>query len=248
LKHAAGALENVPESEKDWHPGSDGQVLDLVHPSLYCVVYRRTHAYLPNKPRTPENFLLVSAPILPEDDEDQEEWTLSQRFCWMPSDFSVLANGSVKLVSPYINNLHPTKHQAFYSTIEDIVAGFVPMFERVLGEIDKERVAESTSGRIQNLVCVWEDVEYTFADEEGEDDEQKYNSLDSKKRLPEADTYAGQLEKSLAPVSLRGRTIQCIIKLANIHLTPEQPKYDGGSWHVEGSLIHLFLVLTLNLP
>ena len=27
------------ESEaKDWHPGSNGQVLDLVHPSLFCVV------------------------------------------------------------------------------------------------------------------------------------------------------------------------------------------------------------------
>jgi hypothetical protein len=166
----------------------------------------------------------------------------------MPSDFSVLADGSVKLVSPYINNLHPMKHQALYSTIEDIIAGFVPMFEHVLGEIDKKRVRESTSGRIKDLVCVWEDVEYKFADEEGENEEQKYNSLDSKKRLPEANTYVGELEKSLAPVSLHGRTVQCIIKLANIHLTPEQPKYGGGSWHVEGSLIHLSPVLTLNLP
>ncbi|KAJ7602385.1 hypothetical protein B0H17DRAFT_1173440 [Mycena rosella] len=46
--------------------------------------------------------------------------------------------------------------------------------------------------------------------------------------------YAGQVEVGFAPVSLRGRTIQCIIKLANIHLTPEQPEYAGGSWHVEG--------------
>ncbi|KAF8593630.1 hypothetical protein BDV93DRAFT_584336, partial [Ceratobasidium sp. AG-I] len=38
-------LENVPDSEKDWHPRSNGQVLDLVHPSLYPVVYGRTLAY-----------------------------------------------------------------------------------------------------------------------------------------------------------------------------------------------------------
>jgi hypothetical protein len=31
-------LENVPIHEKDWHPGSNGQVLNLVHPSLFCFV------------------------------------------------------------------------------------------------------------------------------------------------------------------------------------------------------------------
>lgn len=31
-------------SPPDWHPGSDGKVLDLVHPSLYPIVYGRTHA------------------------------------------------------------------------------------------------------------------------------------------------------------------------------------------------------------
>lgn len=28
--------------------------------------------------------------------------------------------------------------------------------------------------------------------------------------------------------------LQIIVKLANIHLTPENPSYDGGTWHVEG--------------
>ena len=28
--------------------------------------------------------------------------------------------------------------------------------------------------------------------------------------------------------------LQIIVKLANIHLTPEKPDYPGGSWHVEG--------------
>ena len=30
--------------------------------------------------------------------------------------------------------------------------------------------------------------------------------------------------------------LQIIVKLANIHLTPEKPRYEGGSWHVEGQL------------
>lgn len=42
LLHCVAKLEDVPEKLKDWHPQSDGQVLDLVHPSLYPVVYDRT--------------------------------------------------------------------------------------------------------------------------------------------------------------------------------------------------------------
>jgi hypothetical protein len=35
-------LEHVPEPDHDWHPGSDGKVLDLVHPSLFPLVYGRS--------------------------------------------------------------------------------------------------------------------------------------------------------------------------------------------------------------
>lgn len=33
------------------------------------------------------------------------------------------------------------------------------------------------------------------------------------------------------------RGLQIIVKLANIHLTPESPSYEGGAWHVEGQLV-----------
>jgi hypothetical protein len=42
LKAAAAPLEDIPESHRDWHPGSNDTVLDLVHPSLFPVVYGRT--------------------------------------------------------------------------------------------------------------------------------------------------------------------------------------------------------------
>ena len=40
LRSAVSPLENVLESMRDWHPGSDGKVLDLVHPSLYPLLVR----------------------------------------------------------------------------------------------------------------------------------------------------------------------------------------------------------------
>ena len=39
LQNAVKLLEDVKESDKDWHPGSGGKVLDLVHPSLFPLVY-----------------------------------------------------------------------------------------------------------------------------------------------------------------------------------------------------------------
>jgi len=42
LQAAVAELEDVPDNRKDWHPGSNGKVLDLVHPSLYPLVYGRT--------------------------------------------------------------------------------------------------------------------------------------------------------------------------------------------------------------
>lgn len=42
------------------------------------------------------------------------------------------------------------------------------------------------------------------------------------------------------PIDLREKFadsgLQIIFKLANIHLTPDDSSYDGGSWHVEGAL------------
>jgi hypothetical protein len=56
LKHALqGAvrpLEDVPEHQKDWHPGSHGQVLDLVHPSLFPLVYGESNILRVGAPAT----------------------------------------------------------------------------------------------------------------------------------------------------------------------------------------------------
>ncbi|KAJ6463040.1 hypothetical protein C8R47DRAFT_1157873, partial [Mycena vitilis] len=251
LRAAVTQLEEVPNEMKDWHPGSKGQVLDLVHPSLYCITYGRTHCY--------ENSTFAS--LKPPEFKDKHATdSLSARFCWLPSDFSVDAtDGSVKLISSYINNLHPTRHKPLYSVIESIISSFVPLFERVLGQIngqDKDLYRDITpgSGRIMvgktfgtwagyddkycgiSVPCIWTEGEVDWKD--GMTDEEYRVACDEfPKTLPEAlEECTGALEKTIAPYSLRGKTIQSIIKLANIHLSVENPEYKGGSWHVEGML------------
>ncbi|KAJ6632478.1 hypothetical protein B0H10DRAFT_1977475 [Mycena sp. CBHHK59/15] len=239
LKSAASALENVPEEEKDWHPGSNGQVLDLVHPSLYCIVYGRTHAHLPDKPRTQDNFLPVVFSTLRD---DIKKWMCSEAFCWLPSDFAVDENGSVTLLSPYINNLHPARHQPLYRIIEDVLTGFIPVFEHVLGDIDRESDGGGSfdrTDRLGKVSCIWGEGGKPWPEDEPKTDEDEDEFYDKfyasvQKVYPDANPYTGALDANFSPVSLRGRTIQCIVKLANIHLTPESPEYAGGSWHVEG--------------
>ncbi|KAF7361406.1 hypothetical protein MSAN_01173700 [Mycena sanguinolenta] len=219
LKNAVKTLEDVPEDKKDWHPGSNKQVLDLVHPSLYCVVYGRTHA------APPEADLPVYVPgVLVE-----------------ASDFTVDSEGSVKLASSYINNLHPVLHRPMYGVIEEVLTAFVPMFERVLGDSNRknDRVAFSNGERLEEIECIWGRDGRPYPEDEpsGDEDEDEFNEnfwRTVKKVIPTAKEYTGQLQARFSPVSLRGRTIQCIVKLANIHLTPEEPEYGGGSWHVEG--------------
>jgi hypothetical protein len=42
LQAAVRVLENIPDVYKDYHPGSDGKILDLVHPSLFPLIYGRS--------------------------------------------------------------------------------------------------------------------------------------------------------------------------------------------------------------
>jgi len=54
-------------------------------------------------------------------------------------------------------------------------------------------------------------------------------------RWPESKpSYVDGLDCVKKTVDLRGKTLQVIVKLANIVLTPEKPEYGGGTWHVEG--------------
>lgn len=135
----------------DWHPGSNNQVRDLVHPSMYCYVAGKSVG-IDGKP-------IESAPS----DE-------SRRYQWLPSKFHVNFSDkkySVRVES-YINNLNTEKNPNMVSLIERVFAAFVPNLERILNK------------------------------------------------------------------SLSNRDIQVIVKIGHVVLTPENPDYPGGSWHIEG--------------
>jgi hypothetical protein len=54
----------------------------------------------------------------------------------------------------------------------------------------------------------------------------------------DAEIATAKAEAMAAAAATEGKDhrLQVIVKLANIHLTPENPRYEGGSWHFEGVL------------
>ena len=223
---AVSPLENVPDAEKDWQPRSSNQVLSLVHPYLYPIVYNRTLAKSP----LASKYGALRPP-------GGSEYYVSQNFQWLPLDFAVAEDGSVTLASPYINDIHPQKHAAHESVVPKLLQRAVPLWERVLSDLRRPLLPFRTKSVVGDPLpdCIFEVGQLAIEDEVIHGDLNAWLS-GVKMNLPEArERYTGDLDVMKTPtVSLKGSTIQCIIKLVNIVLTPEKPEYPGGNWHVEG--------------
>jgi hypothetical protein len=113
LQAAARDLEDVPEKYKDWHPGSNGRVLDLVHPSLFPLIYGRSRV-LENKliglkdciensgkgvvvPIREDKETQLPGPSnnnrrwLQSNDADQPSAPYSKNFQWLPCEVDISA-------------------------------------------------------------------------------------------------------------------------------------------------------------
>ncbi|KAJ5937910.1 hypothetical protein N7454_004252 [Penicillium verhagenii] len=153
LADAVAPLEDVPDDQKDYHPGSDQKVIDLVHPSLFPLIYGHTRI-LRNELVTLENCIGTTGQgeLLPAFSESSDErWMpgverdfYSRKFQWLPCNVELSATESAepecRIVS-YINNLHPAKHRTLYGVIEKIISCAIPLWNRSLaGEGSMNRI------------------------------------------------------------------------------------------------------------
>ncbi|MEU8461359.1 DUF4246 domain-containing protein [Streptomyces sp. NPDC029003] len=229
LRAAVRVLEDVPEAERDWHPGSGGQVLDLVHPSLFCLVREASGG--------PEEAWKNPA-------DRHAKYEFSEKFQWLPTDVDVSEDGEVVFRS-YVNNVHPEEHRELAAVLPELFGRLRPLLENVLTDLRHPRPP-----RIAADPYGWYDSqpEYPARSSHADDEayaearrawEQAQDSWWENRRpvVPDAPEFTPpEVPDAAARVDLRGRRLQVIVKLATLHLTPEQPEYPGGSWHVEGML------------
>ena len=279
LKAAAAAFENVPASHRDWHPGSDEKVLDLVHPSLWPLLYGRSRI-LADKRITVDDCLqycgtgeVIPIPSDEEIDSRRVKWLntpvscLSQKFQWLPCDVELMG-GNAKITS-YINNVHPVKNAALYPVIEKFIEKALPAWDIVYRWPQDFQMLRLQTSRVGfectvpdicslpgNYDCTRVNRPLNDGEEVRQDDEEWSRGYDGSERermdnewffrthqsdLPDTSEAAQHLALTASDVKTSGffknaKRIQVIVKLANIHLTPEKPTYDGGSWHIEGQL------------
>lgn len=235
-------------------------MLNLVHPSLYPIVYERTlvrrqddNGLVALETPSAKHIFPLTFALYP----NSIEGFISKRFQWLPSDFIVSSTGKVSLSSPYINNIHPTHHADLHTVIPEILERALPIFERVLSDLRRPllpmrikttEIGFFSSTKPDSVPCLWDDYPPWPSAEDS--NSPGFNETDwywaQNPRIPEGRPYAGELGKVQKTVSLDGQTIQCIVKLANIVLTPENPEYPGGKWHVEGKPLVTSPVWTLH--
>lgn len=156
-------LLDVKESAKDWHPNSNEQVLNLVHPSLFPLVYGRTQVLqeglvgLSDCLESCGKGTVAPEPTLKPPKETGRSWMrqaedirFSTRFQWIPAEVKFVGSGPNVEFTSYINNLHPVEHRGLYSTISKVMSKAVPMWNQVLVKGYHDRVPP----RIKTWVCI----------------------------------------------------------------------------------------------
>jgi hypothetical protein len=147
LRVAFNKLKTDQEASPDWHPNSGDMVQNLVHPSMYPLVYGRTRVLQEECVGVDDAILIWAGKgtIIPKEDREQttnlpgglisssifpaEYW--SANYQWLPANIAFQDDGSVRFTS-YVNNLHPNKFADIYRTIEKLIETSLPLWDQCL--------------------------------------------------------------------------------------------------------------------
>ncbi|KAF3927818.1 hypothetical protein ABW20_dc0102023 [Dactylellina cionopaga] len=294
LIEAAATLENVPAIEKNWRPDSDNQILDLIDPWLWPIVYNGSFTYTNGKkiepPGSVTHLLLNNSP----------EGLLRMRYgysatgCWLPSEFQVSSDGKETKIMSYINGLPSSsskQQDLFHPIVSKIFTKFVPLFNHVLADLDRETHSRTRFTLERDLETYkdgnifiskkvyrkeWEKLLGQFKrgkemtvdfdhfgkklcwDHEKCKGRSRFGLRKIAQTSSACDKYDGEKDEVYVlamiinprvemrdswspPVlseerRLEGKTVKVIVKMFNIELTPDKPKYNGEDLHVEGML------------
>lgn len=250
-KHQLNRWLKSLEDVRDWHPGSEQQVLDMVHPSLYCYVEGQT-AVTRGRDMSPRHswengWKKAWQNATPHHDETpllkKKKLFTSHQFQWLPAVVQVNEKGNAQFVS-YVNNLHPIRHAHLYVFLEMLISTVaLPLWERVLFHM-----TQRYSTRSKVTLPSDADLEPpSFIRREDYETEEEFEDavMEEQENYNTAEYWNGKDWRSFVSLKtdlplytpgrypLRGQRLQVIVKIASIELRPGQ-SYPGGSWHIEG--------------
>lgn len=153
----------------------------------------------------------------------------------------------------YLNNLHLINHRNLYRVLEQIVSKAIPLWNTSLSAVQSvvPRRIELKGDFLDHSGLTEDQRHWHYGDGDGDDprpilqpDPGKFEYSEFLKAKLPLETGDDVDLESGRDVDLRAQhgNLQIILKLAIIHLTPEKPTYNGGSWHLEGQLNENMLV------
>ncbi|KAI5799223.1 hypothetical protein DFH27DRAFT_560039 [Peziza echinospora] len=203
-------LEDVPEKFKDWHPRSNNQVLDLVHPSLYPYMIgtsrysecsKHGQKMIPCLPYCGGGVgeLVIKHPRSENTEEPvaagfRDGDGFSYNYQWLPANISIDKETKEVRFESYINNLHPVDHKNLYYALEKILTKCVPMIDKVLHA--KRYQTGIRVDRGENAPWGWYE---SMSDKFGDDaTDEEYDSWYENRRpkIPDPDTFESYLAQT----------------------------------------------------
>ncbi|KAK6457536.1 uncharacterized protein RJT20DRAFT_92791, partial [Scheffersomyces xylosifermentans] len=153
-------------------------------------------------------------------------------FQWLPTLLENNQDSMKYEIKSYINNLHPTRHASLYNSIESIFNSILPGLNYTLSSSASKPYVRIEIPDYDEIYLAG--IEEKLDEYYGDTDERE---LDIRKRylkkfIPEF--KGGPVFDKKLDLEKDFHKVKVIVKLANIELTPENPSYGGGSWHVEG--------------
>ncbi|ODV77433.1 uncharacterized protein CANTADRAFT_27257 [Suhomyces tanzawaensis NRRL Y-17324] len=229
--------------EVDYHPGTT-TVVDLVHPLLFPLQYGVT-------PIKNEDGGVSVSEYLEEIENKKKSvsFGISKKYQWLPTSMTLDSSQDFQFTS-YINNLHPVKFESLYKTISQVFNAAVPALNFSLsyyasGYRYKVEVPDGYEAYPKEyeeyMDALYNEEDKKEKEIEGyEYDYDKVEEVLSAKRLEFLKPLTVSYKEDPSPtnpINVKDfDQLKVIVKMANIELTPENPSYPGGSWHVEGTI------------
>lgn len=134
---------------RDEHPGSDGLVVDLHHPSLWPFISDLT-TVLPGR----------ETALRPRPEATRGRAAPPRAYMWLPADVSVSADGTRCTLASQVNGLPRAAHGALYDALEGILAAALPLMEATLTELRRADPSRMLSAAPRATCCdpsdLWE--------------------------------------------------------------------------------------------
>ena len=215
-----------------------GESLDVVDPFLYPFSWEHTrtlHFEIPLKlsdcvRRTGEGQLArqpaqSDCPV-EERSRYRNDMAFSRRFQYLPFEIDFGDRGeSGSRITSYINNVHPTKHRAFYNTLEKFIDKTIPMFNRTIMAVK----APSYENVRLHVAVLGRDPMIKKDVEDFRPPEQRAISDFVYAQERYRDWLFVDLKKEFWNIGL-----QIVLEVQEIDLNSKQPRFKGEEWQVQG--------------